>query len=79
MTGGVFTVTIWHAEKEAVADGGEVKTQEIILWDRKRDGGFPGMFCLLPCMPILPQHITSVSKLRCLCANGILFCRGQGS
>ncbi|KAJ5656985.1 hypothetical protein N7507_008935 [Penicillium longicatenatum] len=41
MTGGVFTVTIWHADKEAVVDGGEVKTQEIILWDRKRDGGFP--------------------------------------
>ncbi|KAJ5545695.1 hypothetical protein N7494_003280 [Penicillium frequentans] len=41
MTGGVFTVTIWHAEKAAVADGGEVKTQELILWDRKRDGGFP--------------------------------------
>ncbi|KAJ6101930.1 hypothetical protein N7486_004357 [Penicillium sp. IBT 16267x] len=41
MTGGVFTVTIWHAEKEAAVDGGEVKTQEIILWDRKRDGGFP--------------------------------------
>ncbi|KAJ5934150.1 hypothetical protein N7466_003697 [Penicillium verhagenii] len=40
MTGGVFTVTIWHAETES-ASGGEAKTQEIILWDRKRDGGFP--------------------------------------
>lgn len=23
---------------------GEITTQESILWDRKRDGGFPGMF-----------------------------------
>ncbi|KGO43165.1 Selenoprotein, Rdx type [Penicillium expansum] len=36
-TGGVFTVTIWHG---AVLDG-EIRTQESILWDRKRDGGFP--------------------------------------
>ena len=36
-------MTIWHAEKAAAMDGREVKTQEIILWDRKRDGGFPGM------------------------------------
>ncbi|KAJ5746677.1 hypothetical protein N7520_011859 [Penicillium odoratum] len=38
MTGGVFTVTIWHGDESA---DGEVNTQEIILWDRKRDGGFP--------------------------------------
>ncbi|KAJ5758232.1 uncharacterized protein N7511_006926 [Penicillium nucicola] len=38
MTGGVFTVTIWHGV--ASADG-PVTTQESILWDRKRDGGFP--------------------------------------
>ncbi|OQD64915.1 hypothetical protein PENPOL_c007G05109 [Penicillium polonicum] len=36
-TGGVFTVTIWHG---AMVDG-EITTQESILWDRKRDGGFP--------------------------------------
>ncbi|KAJ5712853.1 uncharacterized protein N7483_010034 [Penicillium malachiteum] len=40
MTGGVFTVTIWHPESTST-DNSEVKTQEIILWDRKRDGGFP--------------------------------------
>lgn len=40
MTGGVFTVTIWHAESTNTS--GEVSTKEIILWDRKRDGGFPG-------------------------------------
>ncbi|KAJ5334000.1 hypothetical protein MYU51_012967 [Penicillium brevicompactum] len=37
MTGGVFTVTIRH---HAVVDG-QASTQESILWDRKRDGGFP--------------------------------------
>ncbi|EKV11419.1 Selenoprotein, Rdx type [Penicillium digitatum] len=41
-TGGVFTVTIWHG---AVHDG-EMKTQEVILWDRKRDGGFPDVKAL---------------------------------
>jgi predicted Rdx family selenoprotein len=40
MTGGVFTVTIWHAGPSV---SGEVSTQETLLWDRKRDGGFPGM------------------------------------
>ncbi|KAI2698010.1 hypothetical protein CBS147332_8565 [Penicillium roqueforti] len=36
-TGGVFTVTIWHG----TINDGEITTQESILWDRKRDGGFP--------------------------------------
>ncbi|KGO75373.1 Selenoprotein, Rdx type [Penicillium italicum] len=36
-TGGVFTVTIWHG----TVHEGEITTQESILWDRKRDGGFP--------------------------------------
>ncbi|KAJ5573443.1 uncharacterized protein N7459_007870 [Penicillium hispanicum] len=39
MTGGVFTVTIWHAGQTAAQ--GEATTQETVLWDRKRDGGFP--------------------------------------
>jgi hypothetical protein len=40
MTGGVFTVTIWHDT------AGQDSAQENILWDRKRDGGFPGMSSL---------------------------------
>ncbi|KAJ5618047.1 hypothetical protein N7537_003161 [Penicillium hordei] len=36
-TGGVFRVTIWHG---TMIDG-VITTQESILWDRKRDGGFP--------------------------------------
>jgi predicted Rdx family selenoprotein len=39
-TGGVFTVTIWHG----TMNDGQITTQESILWDRKRDGGFPGTF-----------------------------------
>lgn len=39
-TGGVFTVTIWHGTMK----DGEITMQESVLWDRKRDGGFPGMF-----------------------------------
>ncbi|KAJ5219339.1 uncharacterized protein N7498_001438 [Penicillium cinerascens] len=38
VTGGVFTVTIWHAGPSA---SGEAAAQETLLWDRKRDGGFP--------------------------------------
>ncbi|KAJ5678437.1 uncharacterized protein N7477_004070 [Penicillium maclennaniae] len=41
---GVFTVTIWYSDPGiGTASGGEsgVTTQELILWDRKRDGGFP--------------------------------------
>lgn len=60
MTGGVFTVTIWHAGPETAL--GEVSTEETILWDRKRDGGFPGMFNLLLsseylCTCNINQHI----------------------
>ncbi|KAJ6119258.1 hypothetical protein N7523_003538 [Penicillium sp. IBT 18751x] len=43
-TGGVFTVTIWYSDPgTGTASEGEsgVTTQEVILWDRKRDGGFP--------------------------------------
>ncbi|KAJ5893325.1 hypothetical protein N7495_005016 [Penicillium taxi] len=37
VTGGVFTVTIWHGQ----VTEGEVFTEETVLWDRKVDGGFP--------------------------------------
>ncbi|CAL5872920.1 uncharacterized protein PFLUO_LOCUS7189 [Penicillium psychrofluorescens] len=48
MTGGVFTVTIWHASSQ-MPTGAETEvglgpgpvTRETLLWDRKRDGGFP--------------------------------------
>lgn len=43
VTGGFFSVTIWHAGQTQSAGQGEVSTQEVLLWDRKRDGGFPGM------------------------------------
>jgi predicted Rdx family selenoprotein len=51
MTGGVFTVTIWHG---TASDDGQITTQESILWDRKRDGGFPGMFFLSFLFFLLP-------------------------
>jgi len=33
-TGGIFTVTVQKAENE----------KEVLIWDRKREGGFPGKF-----------------------------------
>lgn len=45
MTGGVFSVTIWFRDSApSTKDRPEVSTKEVLLWDRKRDGGFPGMF-----------------------------------
>lgn len=35
-TGGVFTVTMYHASDETLT------TSETVLWDRKANGGFPG-------------------------------------
>ncbi|KAJ5688641.1 hypothetical protein N7462_003033 [Penicillium macrosclerotiorum] len=48
-TGGVFTVTIWHARPSSTA--GTIETQETLLWDRKRDGGFPGAYTDIPIIP----------------------------
>ncbi|PQE03013.1 selT selW selH seleno domain-containing protein [Rutstroemia sp. NJR-2017a BVV2] len=51
-TGGTFVVTLYHAGKnddnEGVKDeNGEVKIQTHVIWDRKVEGGFPGMFCFI--------------------------------
>lgn len=39
-TGGLFTVHLTY-KPESEADGGEAQTREILLWDRKSEGGFP--------------------------------------
>jgi hypothetical protein len=44
-------VTLYHAgtndNNEGVKDGnGEAKIQTHVIWDRKVEGGFPGMWCL---------------------------------
>ncbi|KAF7712546.1 Uncharacterized protein PECH_004087 [Penicillium ucsense] len=44
VTGGVFTITIWHAvdaDASASNQSDLATTQETLLWDRKSDGGFP--------------------------------------
>ncbi|CRG90391.1 hypothetical protein PISL3812_07435 [Talaromyces islandicus] len=42
-TGGVFTVTMFHASSPSSITGGEdaVTISETLLWDRKTHGGFP--------------------------------------
>lgn len=49
VTGGVFSVTIWHAERTSRSgpSTGEVSTREVLLWDRGNDGGFPGALSFL--------------------------------
>lgn len=47
-TGGVFTVTVFHSPSPSTAAGdGNGNVKESVIWDRKRDGGFPGT-CLSP-------------------------------
>jgi selT/selW/selH-like putative selenoprotein len=39
-TGGLFTVHLTY-KPVGEAEGSDVKTQEVLLWDRKAEGGFP--------------------------------------
>jgi predicted Rdx family selenoprotein len=39
VSGGVFVVTV---SRSAAETAGQV--EEDVIWDRKRDGGFPGLF-----------------------------------
>jgi predicted Rdx family selenoprotein len=53
-TGGIFTVSILYSSSTSAdaersqTGGGDIAgpLQETVLWDRKRDGGFPGLFAL---------------------------------
>jgi predicted Rdx family selenoprotein len=66
MTGGVFTVTIWSAGQKTAL--GEASTEENILWDRKRDGGFPGMSNLIQCTSICASEkkLTNLAEVKAL-------------
>lgn len=50
-------MTIWHG---TASDDGQITTQESILWDRKRDGGFPGMFFLCFLLPTCSPRVFGV-------------------
>lgn len=39
-TGGLFTVHLTY-KPESNSESGEAETQEVLLWDRKAEGGFP--------------------------------------
>ena len=39
-TGGLFTVHLTHSS-QAVDAGANPQTQEVLIWDRKAEGGFP--------------------------------------
>lgn len=41
-TGGTFVVKLFHGFSEEGGEGG-VEVKEYLLWDRKAEGGFPGL------------------------------------
>jgi predicted Rdx family selenoprotein len=47
-TGGLFTVTVSYIPQsigqQGDGKGDKVLPQTVLLWDRKAEGGFPGMF-----------------------------------
>ncbi len=45
-TGGIFKIYLYHEELAASEDELS-KIQEYLLWDRKAEGGFPGMWLTL--------------------------------
>jgi predicted Rdx family selenoprotein len=47
-TGGTFIVSITTASAASASGAeGEAEVRESVLWDRRVDGGFPGMLLLL--------------------------------
>jgi predicted Rdx family selenoprotein len=42
-SGGTFIVEIYYSEPRAEDDKSLIQIQKHTLWDRKTDGGFPGM------------------------------------
>jgi predicted Rdx family selenoprotein len=45
-TGGIFTVHLYHAPPRSDSSSDEPLVQKHLLWDRKAEGGFPGIFSL---------------------------------
>lgn len=44
-TGGIFTVRLYHSsEAQDLGSSADLQVKEYLLWDRKTEGGFPGMF-----------------------------------
>jgi len=50
-SGGIFTVSLTYVprskEQEGSHHGDEVQAQTVLLWDRKAEGGFPGVSAIL--------------------------------
>lgn len=40
-TGGLFTVYLTYQPPGSAESGQDIKTQEVLVWDRKAEGGFP--------------------------------------
>lgn len=65
-TGGVFRVTIFpSASTSSTLPSGEGEEGEV-LWDRKRDGGFPGVYLLLSEVGGLDPEAGSLWILMCV-------------
>lgn len=69
-TGGTFIVNLYHAASSS--NDGPVAVKEYLLWDRKAEGGFPGM-------SFFSHHATSILILNfaiCVLFLGIITCFG---
>ena len=63
-SGGVFTVTIFHSGVGVTTAGTDGQTEEKVIWDRKRDGGFPGLFLasIHPCSVVIGMLTDSLLR-----------------
>lgn len=65
VSGGVFVVTISRSAAETAGQVQE-EVKEEVIWDRKRDGGFPGLFPSLS----LPRLFRSINQSRVYINSG---------
>ncbi|CZR66191.1 uncharacterized protein PAC_16092 [Phialocephala subalpina] len=72
-TGGTFVVHLYNAVPDGSGVDGKVTIQQHLLWDRKAEGGFPGMFYLSRLMTPSLSLLASI-LLATLANEGSLVC-----
>ena len=78
-TGGIFVVKLCHVA--AFSEGSPFALKEHLLWDRKAEGGFPGLsirfssscFLFFSCPVLLRQRLASITKVLACSGSSFLF------